>query len=281
MEQEFLDATEVSAPGYISLFKSYDGVLGLAPFNPSNESDLATNPSLFKSMVRNKLIHRNIFTLELPQGKRFIEDGRTPGSLRFGQSHISPNTENVIRLPLSGRSIAEQTWYSPGTNLDWDQGRLQLQIGPNYPVQINPGSLAIQLPRPLASLINQQISLPDSDHHIDCNELSNLPNLVLSFAGGSKLELTPIDYTLERRFSNGTLIGCMSLFYDTDRIPGIVIGAGVLEHYITEWDLDGKEIRRKFHLQFRPKNLKFLLTGLHCSGKAEQAVVATHIEPNF
>jgi hypothetical protein len=99
---------------------------------------------------------------------------------------------------------------------------------------------------------------------------------VLTFEGGSRLELTPIDYTLERRSSNGTLVGCTSLFYDTDRVPGIVVGAGVLEHYITEWDLDRKEIRRKFDLQFQPKYLKFLLTCIHCSGKAEQAVAEMH-----
>jgi saccharopepsin len=271
-QQEFLDATEVSAPGFIPFYRSYDGVLGLAPFSPSDESDIATYPSLFKSMVRDKLITHNTFTLELPQGKRFVEDDRTPGFLRFGQSRISPSAENVIRLPLSGRSIAEQTWYSPGTDLDWDQGRLQLQIGPNYPIQIDPGSLAIRLPKPLASRINQQISLPDSDHHIDCNERSNLPSLVLTFEGGSRLELTPINYILERRFSNGTLMGCMSLFYDTDRVPGIVVGAGVLEHFITEWDLDRKEIRSMLDLQFRLKYLKFLLTGLHYSEKAEQVV---------
>jgi hypothetical protein len=249
-QQEFLDATEVSAPGFISFFRLYDGALGLAPFNHSDESDLATYPSLFKSMVRDKLITANVFTLELPQGKRFTGNGRTPGSLYFGQSCISPNAENVIRLPLLQRSIAEQTWYSSGIGLDWDQGRLQFQRGPNYPVQIDPGSLAIWLPKPLASHINQQISLPDNSHHIDCNRRSSLPNLVLTFKGGSKLELTPIDYALERRFSNGTLIGCMSLFYDTDRVPGIVVGAGVLEHYLTEWDLDRREIRRKLNLQF-------------------------------
>jgi hypothetical protein len=123
-QQVFLDATEVSAPGFISFYRLYDGVLGLAPFNPSDESDIATYPSLFKFMVRDKLVTHNIFTLELPQGKRFVKGGRTPGSLRFGQSRISPSAENVVRLPLSGRSIAEQMWYSPGTDLDWDQGRL-------------------------------------------------------------------------------------------------------------------------------------------------------------
>ena len=36
-------------------------------------------------------------------------------------------------------------------------------------------------------------------------------------------------------------------------MPGIVIGAGVLEHYITEWDLDEKEIRRKLDVQLQQK----------------------------
>jgi hypothetical protein len=246
--QDFLDATEVYASGFISFYRLYDGVLGLAPFDPSNKSDLVTYPSLWKSMVRDKLITRNIFTLELPTGRRFVEYSRIPGSLRFGQARINPNTENVLRLPLSRRSIAEQRWYSHGTDLDWDNWRLRLLMGPNFPVQINPRSLEIQLPKPLASLINQQISLPDNDHHIDCNERLNLPSLVLTFEGRSRLELTPFDYSLERRFSNGTLMGCMSLFYDTDIIPGIVVGGGVLEHYITEWDLDEKEIRCTFDL---------------------------------
>jgi hypothetical protein len=248
--QEFLDATKVSSPGFISYYRSYDGVLGLAPFNPSNESSLTTHPSFFKSIVRNKLVTRNIFTLELPKGKRFVQDGRTPGSLRFGQPRIRPNTKNVLILPLSERSTTEQTWYSPGTELDWDQGHLRFQIGPHYPVQIDPGSLGIGLPKPLASRINQQISLPDSNNHIDCNKRSTLPSLVLTFESGSRLELTPLDYVLERRFSNETLLGCMSLFYDIHRVPGIVVGAGVLENYLTEWDLDEKEIRCKFDLHF-------------------------------
>jgi hypothetical protein len=71
---------------------------------------------------------------------------------------------------------------------------------------------------------------------------------VLTFEGGSRLELTPDDYILERRLSNGTLSGCMTLFYDTDKVPGITVGAGVLENYITEWDLDEEEIRCKFNL---------------------------------
>jgi hypothetical protein len=249
-EQEFLDATDISAPNFISFYQSYDGVLGLDPFDSSDKTGLATHPSLFKSMVRDKLITSNIFKLELPQGRRFVEGGRAHGSLRFGQSRVSPNGEGVIRLPLSRKSISEQTWYSPAINLDWDHGGLQLQIGPNYPVRINPESLAIRLPKPLASRINQQISLADSDHHIDCNERSKLTSLVLTFQGGSRLELSPMDYALERRFLNGTLIGCMSLFYDTDRVPGIIVGAGLLENYITEWDLDGMEIRCKFDLPF-------------------------------
>jgi hypothetical protein len=167
--QEFLDATDVSAPGFISYYRSYDGVLGLAPFSPSNDSGLATYPSLFKSMVRDKLITRNTFTLELPKGRRFVENGRTAGSLRFGQPRISPIADNVLKLPLLERSMTEQTWYSPGTELDWDQGHLRLQIGPSYPVQIDPGSLGTRLPKPFASRINQQITLPDSDHHVDCN----------------------------------------------------------------------------------------------------------------
>jgi hypothetical protein len=56
-----------------------------------------------------------------------------------------------------------------------------MQMGSNYPIQIDPWSLPIYLPKPLASIINQQISLPDDDHDIDCNERSNLPSLVLTF----------------------------------------------------------------------------------------------------
>jgi hypothetical protein len=83
-QQEFLDAGGVSAPSYISFYLGYDGVLGLASFDPGNKSDLATYPSLFKSMVSDKRITSNVLTLELPQGRRFVKNGRTPGSLRFG-----------------------------------------------------------------------------------------------------------------------------------------------------------------------------------------------------
>ena len=149
-------------------------------------------------MVRNKLLTHNTFTLELPQGRQFVRDGRTPGSLRFGQSRISPNPESVIRLPMSELSIAEQTWYSPGKTLEWDQGRLAFQIGPQYPIRIDPGFLTILLPKPLASVLNQQIGLQDDNRLIYCNKRSNLPSLVLTFEGGSTLELTPFDNTLER-----------------------------------------------------------------------------------
>ena len=213
-QQEFLDARVVSPRGFISFYQLYDGVLGLGPFDPSDKPGLAKQPSLFKSIVREKLISSNVFSLELPRGKRFVEGSRTPGSLSFGQPRISLNAGNVIRLPLAAESIAEQTWYSPGTDLDWDRGRIQFQLGPSSPVQIDPGSLAIVLPSPLASKINEQISPPralsDDGYYVDCNERSSLPSLVLTFEGSSRLELNPFDYTLERSFSNGTILGCMS-----------------------------------------------------------------------
>ena len=255
-QQEFLDATDVSAPSNICFYRFYDGVLGLAPFDPSNSSELTTYPSLFKSMVHDKLITHNVFTLELPQGPRFVENGRTPGSLRFGHPHLNSNAKNVITLPLSEESIPEQTWYVPGTDLDWDNGNIQARIGPNYPIQINPWSVAIRLPRPLASLINQQISLPDDENHVDCEGREKLPNLVLTFRGGSRLEITPEDYTLER-FENGTVMDCVSLFMNTDEMPDIVVGAGVLDNYVTEWDLDKKEIRCKFDSSLQSNHLDF------------------------
>jgi saccharopepsin len=257
-QQEFLDATDISAD-FMSLYLFYDGVLGLAPFDPSNGSELENSPSLFQSMVRQKLISHNVFTIELPQGPRFIEGARTPGSLRFGHPRLNSISQGVITLPLSERSIEDQTWYSPGSDFDWDNGNLQLQIGPHYPIQIDPGYLAIGLSRPLASIINRQISIPDQDdlHFVDCEGREKLPSLVLTFDGGARLEITGMDYTRERFWENGTSMGCGSLFLDLDSIPGIVVGAGVLENHVTEWDLDAKEIRCRFDVQFSAEVFRF------------------------
>jgi saccharopepsin len=255
--QQFLDATDVSARGFFSFYRFYDGVLGLAPFDPSNRSELESFPSLFQSMVRDKLITHNVFTLELPQGSRFIEGARTPGSIRFGHPRLNSTSQSVITLPLSERSIEDQTWYSPGSGFDWDNGDLQLQIGPHYPIQIDPGYLHIGLPNPLASIINRQISLPGEEPLVDCDRRKKLPSLVFTFDGETRLEITPMDYTLERLFENGTSMACMSLFHDLESFPGIVIGAGVLENYVTEWDLDAKEIRCKFDVQFSIKLFRF------------------------
>jgi Eukaryotic aspartyl protease len=257
--QEFLDATDVYAPSYISFYQYYDGVLGLAPFEPSNTPDLATYPSIFKSIVRERLIAHNVFTLELPQGERFVKDGRTPGSLHFGQPRLSSSAENVITLSLSEISTSEQNWYASGSHFDWDNGKLEMSIGPHYPVHMDLGSPSILLARPLATLINQQISLPDAGNEnvVDCDTYRELPSLVLSFDGGARLEIGPDDYVFERTFKNGTRRACLSMFDDTDNNPGISIGATVLERYVTGWDLDAKEIRCKLYFYSDPNGSTF------------------------
>lgn len=241
-QQEFLDVQVVTPRGFFSLYYFYDGVLGLAPFDPSSRSDLRTC-SIFESMVHRQLISSSVITIALPQGKRGMEGGRVPGSLRFGQPELDPQGKDVIRLPLAANSVAGQTWFLPSTGLDWDHGRIRQQLDPSTPVRLDPSSMAIILPSPLASMINKQFVVDD---HFDCDIRSSLPNLVLTFEGSSELVLTPFDYTLERWFRNGTLMGCISLFFEDPHVPGIVLGGGVLEQYISEWDLDQMEVRCKF-----------------------------------
>jgi len=248
--QEFLDAEFVSAEMPLHLYQGFDGVLGLAPFDALNRTDLSIRPSIFKSMVREKLLSSNMFKLELPHGMHLIDGGRRdPGKLTFGQPSVRSSGQNVVKLPLAARSFSHQDWFSPGTDFDWNNGDLRLQIGPSYPIQISPAMRGIALPRPLATIINEQIALPRSSpgsiYEVDCGKRANLPLLVFTFEGKSDLRLDAFDYTFERGYSNGTTLDCHSLFFDTDNIPGYSIGSGVLEKYRTEWDLDAKEIRCK------------------------------------
>lgn len=92
-----LDATSIYPRTFIHWYFDYHGVLGLAPGFANRMPHI---PSAWETIVDNKLLERNLFSISPPTGLRYMDRPRTNGELILGNLPPRVQEESAIKLPM-------------------------------------------------------------------------------------------------------------------------------------------------------------------------------------
>ncbi|KAL8706774.1 MAG: hypothetical protein Q9201_000200 [Fulgogasparrea decipioides] len=230
--QPFLEATSVQAVGL-----SWDdmsiihGILGLTP---SSAGSALKNPSPFMSMVSQKVLDQNTFSMRL----------REPRELIFGAVNHESFTGNLVRIPLTnrtggyaltGRWQAEAHYMTLGS----DPGIRMSLAG--YTASFSTWSAYMLLPDVLVLDIwhtlqfEEIMFLPPS---IECYRRRLLPDLTFNLAGRN-FTLGPNDYTFEWPVTP-TNTRCVSAImpFGVEQKDEIILGSAFLRAFYSVFDLD-------------------------------------------
>lgn len=169
--QPFLEATRVM-PARMSWddMKTINGVVGLTP---SNAGSALNNPSPFMSMVKEKLLDRNLFSMRLRKPREIIFGAIDP-KLFTGELVQLPLTKKTNHHSLTGRWQTEARYLTLGS----DPG-IQISLD-GYSASFSTGSAFILLPGPMALNILDQLQFEDPmflPPSVPCERRKIMPDL--------------------------------------------------------------------------------------------------------
>ncbi|KAL8724761.1 MAG: hypothetical protein Q9181_006690 [Wetmoreana brouardii] len=230
--QPFLEAASVQPVGL-----SWDdlsiihGILGLTP---SSAGSALENPSPFMSMVSQKALEQNNFSMRL----------REPRELMFGAVNHESFTGDLVRIPLTnrtGRYALTGRWQAEAhyMTLGSDPGFRMSLAG--YTASISTKSAYVLLPDVLvmdiwhALQFEEIMFLPAS---IECDRRRLLPDLTFNLAGRN-FTLGPNDYTFEWPLTQ-TDTRCVSAImpFGVDQKDEIILGSAFLRTFYSVFDFD-------------------------------------------
>jgi cathepsin D len=221
----FAEATE--QPGNAFVNSVFDGILGMAW--PSIAVD-QTMP-FFNKLVKEGLIPQPVFGFYLDRD----ENGKIGGELALGgtdPSHYS-GTINYV-------SLSSQTYWQ--FNLDKISAGSVNLCGSGCQAIADTGTSLIVGPSIQVSQLADSLgaTFTDGTYMIDCNQLSNLPNIGFMI-GGQNYELTPQQYILKQS-ANGQMF-CLLGFGSLDQgIPLWILGDVFIGVYYTEFDVGNSRV---------------------------------------
>ncbi len=248
--QPFLEATKVMPVGLswanISIIH---GILGLTP---SCADSVLNNPSPFMSMVKQKLLDRNLFSMSL----------REPRELTFGAINHDRFTSEVSQIPvsnktgryaLSGRWQAEANYLTLGSNPG-----IRLSLA-GYTASFSTLSAYILLPNQLALDILKALEFEDImflPPSVACDRRRFMPDITFNLAG-KNFTLTAYDYTMWWPIERGYW-RCVSaiLPFGVEQYDEIVLGSAFLQTFYSVFDLDSRTVGCKLLLfLFHPESI--------------------------
>lgn len=236
--QLFLEATTVEPIGL-----SWDnigiihGILGLTP---SSEGSTLNNPSPFMSMVKEKALDRNIFSICL----------REPRELMFGAVNHERFNSELVRIPLtnkSGRYALTGRWQAEAGYLTLgSEPGIRMSLA-GYTTSFSTLSAFMLLPDQLVMdiwkilLFEDMMFLPPS---VACEQRRVMPDITFNLAG-KNFTLTPYDYTLQWPMEHGGA-RCVSaiLPFGVEQYDEIVLGSAFLQAFYSVFDLDTNTLGR-------------------------------------
>lgn len=238
--QPFLQATVVRPIGLswddISII---NGIVGLTP---SSAGSIHNNPSPFMSMVEEKILDQNVFSMRLREPRELMFGGVNQ-ELFIGEIVKIPLTNKTGRYALSGRWQAEARYLTLGS-----EPGIRMSLA-GYTASFSTGSAFILLPNRLALDILQDLQFEDIPFlppSVACERRNSMPDLIFNLAG-QNFTLTPYDYTYEFPLDRNTVrcVGAI-LPFGVEKHDEIVFGSAFLRAFYSVFDLDTKSLGCKF-----------------------------------
>ena len=230
--QPFLEATVVESVGL-----SWDDmsvIHGIAGLTPSRAGSVLLNPSPFMSMVKDKLLDRNLFSMRLREPRELLFGAVNP-ELFTGDIVQIPSTNKTGRYALTGRWQAEAEYLTLGS-----EPGIRISLA-GYTASFSTGSAFMLLPDRLVVGIWRDLQfeeimyLPPS---VPCEQRGVMPDLTFNLAG-QNFTLTPYDYTFEWPIKQSTT-RCVSAImpFGIEQYDEIVLGSAFLRAFYSVFDLD-------------------------------------------
>ena len=220
--------------------RALSAISGIIGMTPSSLGSITGNPSLFESLVREKALQRNMFSMRLQE----------PMEILFGGVNHSLFTDELIQIPLTnntgdhaltGRWQAQVSYLTLGR--DSEPG-IQMPLS-GYTASFGTKSVFIGLPRRLVEAIHQHLNFENYLNvamRINCALRDSMPNLTL-ILGGKNFTLTPYEYTHEWMVPDDDEIHCQSALQPFGRdSKEIVLGTAFLRVFYSVFDLDTRTV---------------------------------------
>ena len=242
----FGEATSFWRQEDVSDYKSWDGILGLAPSIRVNNNgpfaNILQNP--FHSMVSQGLLDRNVFGLKLSRG---VDD---PGEIMFGGINEDLYEGELKTLPLLNDTDElqriEARWKVPATSISIGEGEASLEgyaatLESDFPLIALPGNFVMLLEKYLGMENKGDQYAPKS---IDCSKRDELEDFTVTLAGHDFV-LSAYEYTIEMDKKEWGGHRCVSAFL---AMPGtidskyVILGSAFLKGFYGVFDLDGRSV---------------------------------------
>jgi saccharopepsin len=230
--QLFLEATTVTPIGVSwDDMRIIHGILGLTP---SNAGSVLNNPSVFMSMIKEKVLDRNLFSMRLREPRELVF-GAVNHELFLGDLVTVPLTNKTGRFVLSGRWQAEAGYLTLGS-----EPGIRMSLA-GYTASFSTGSAFILLPDRLVSNLMRDLKFEEimfMPPSVACDERDSMPNITFNLAG-KNFTLTPYDYTFEWPI-DASRTRCVSAIvnFGVEQYEEIVLGSAFLRAFYSVFDLD-------------------------------------------
>lgn len=229
-KQSFLEATYVLSTGFVET-DTINGILGLTP---SSAGSVLNNPSLFMSLIEEKVLDKNLFSMRLRKPRELIF-GAVDHELFTGELVQIPLTNKTTGFALSGRWQAEARYLT----LDSESGIRMSLAG--YTASFSTGFAYMWLPKQMARDIltkldfeNHNFLMPPS---VLCTRRKDMPDLTFNLAGHN-FTLTPYDYTFKYPFQGAIVCASAILPIDVEQQEEIILGSAFLGAFYSVFDLN-------------------------------------------
>jgi hypothetical protein len=254
IKEQLLEEATLWHPDVGTADHLFDNALGLS-LHPSRSSNGANDfmaASPFQSMMQQKLLDRNMFSLKLG---RVDQDA---GELTFGGLSKELKGLDMIEVPLNhSRKSSKYLWdyYTMG---GWQISVTDMSFSANgsntaIPVLKKPQIAAISssfpwigLPRDVVAMMHVVIGIQYTFHWIECDKRKELPNWTIVFGPhGQSITLTPWDYLIDVYDWVFKQRKCVSAFFSLDENGDegfIILGQPFLNGLYSVFDADRKSI---------------------------------------
>ncbi|KAI8082869.1 aspartic peptidase domain-containing protein [Halteromyces radiatus] len=232
------------------LVDGVNGVFGLGPpvttqvFNQNKEKWKTPLEQLFA----NKAIDRNMFSIYLDDIDNIEEFESANGQLTLGDLPPRDSYSGDIQwAPLLGGNLLQYYWAikSNGIKLDNEY------ISGDLIGIVDTGTTMIILAPEYGNRVIESLKITEFDEEkrlytVDCNKVRSLPTLTFMITDGVTLVLTPEQYTVPHwqttLWQNNDARCPLYISTDSSDKFDFVFGQKFLEHYVTIYDVDNKQI---------------------------------------
>ena len=230
--QPFMEAEIVQPTG--ASWDDISTIHGIVGLTPSSLGSALNNPSPFMTMIKDRVLDRNMFSMRLLEPRRIIF-GAVDSDLFAGEIVRIPLSNETGKYALTGRWQAEANYLTLGN----DPG-LRISLD-GFTASFSTGSAYILLPDCLVFDLWQDLEFEEIMYmppSVSCDKLIYMPDIIFNLAG-KNLTLTPHDYTFRWPIKDSQT-RCVSAImpFGVDQNDEIVLGSAFLRTFYSVFDLD-------------------------------------------